>query len=249
MEGDMTLSVVSPRTRRFIMAVDRIVLFITRFWLWLAIISIMIFAGLPSLAPVLMHVGMTAPAEWIYKAYSLTCHQLAYRTFFFFGTQSSYTIDQLQHALNVTNDAADAFFWRDFIGNAQLGYKMAWCERDAAIYVAMILAFVVMGLFNRAIPKLDWRVYIIIAILPMALDGAWQLVTSPLHILPFLPVHESTALLRTITGALFGTGSVWLVFPYLADAMRDAHRDARYQFERARTQVTQEKIDGTTPAN
>jgi hypothetical protein len=58
--------------------------------------------------------------------------------------------------------------------------------------------------------------------------------------LPFLPVHESTALWRTITGALFGAGSVWLIFPYVADAMRDAHKDARYQFERAREREMQE---------
>ncbi len=230
----MTTSTLSPRMRRFIIAVDRVVLYITKYWFWFAIISLALFAGLPFLAPVLLRAGMIAPAELIYKAYSFTCHQLAYRTFFFFGDQPAYTIDELQRALNVTNDPADAFFWREFLGNAQLGYKMAWCERDAAIYGAMIVAFVVMGLFRRYIPKLDWRVYIVIAILPMAIDGLWQLVTSPLHLLPFLPVHESTALLRTITGTLFGAGSVWLAFPYLADAMRDAHTDARYQFERAR---------------
>jgi uncharacterized membrane protein len=225
--------------RRFIMAVDRIVLFITQYWLWLAVIFLSIFAGLPFLAPVLMHAGITVPADLIYKVYSLTCHQLAYRSFFFFGDAPAYTIDQLQHALGVTNDAADAFYWREFLGNSQLGYKMAWCERDAAIYVAMILSFILLGLSRRFLPKLDWRVYIVLFILPMAIDGTWQLVTSPIHILPFMPVHESTPLLRVITGALFGIGSVWLIFPYVADAMRDAHKDAQYQFERARERETQ----------
>jgi uncharacterized membrane protein len=229
-----------PWMRRLIMVVDRLVLFVTGYWLWLAVIFLATFAGLPFLAPVLMHAGITAPAELIYKVYSFTCHQLAYRTFFFFGAQPAYTIDELQRALNVTNDAADAFFWRDFVGNPQLGYKMAWCERDAAIYAAIILTFILLGLFRRFFPKLDWRVYIGVFILPMAIDGTWQLFTSPLHILPFLPVHESTATLRTITGALFGIGSVWLIFPYIADAMRDAHKDARYQFERAHTHETQE---------
>jgi uncharacterized membrane protein len=222
------------------MAVDRIILFITRYWLALTVIFLLIFAGLPALAPVLMDAGITAPAELIYKAYSLTCHQLAYRSFFFFGAQPAYTIDELQRALSVTNDAADAFFWREFLGSPRIGYKMAWCERDAAIYAAMILAFILLGMFRRFLPKLDWRVYIVISIVPLAIDGLWQLATSPLHILPFIPVHESTALLRTITGALFGAGSVWLIFPYLADAMRDAYKDARYQFERAREHETQE---------
>jgi len=237
-------SQVPPRTRRFIMAIDRFVLFVTQYWLLLAITFLLIFAGLPFLAPVLMHAGVTALAELIYKAYGFTCHQLAYRTFFFFGDKPAYTIDELQRALGVTNDASDALFWREFLGNAQLGYKMAWCERDAAIYVAMILTFVLLGLFRRFIPSLDWRVYAAVFVLPLAIDGTWQLFTSPLHILPFLPVHESTATLRTITGALFGSGSVWLVFPYIADAMRDAHKDAQYQFERARERETQESIGG-----
>lgn len=227
------------------MVVDRLILFLTQYWLWLAVISLILFAGLPVLAPVLMHAGVTAPAELIYKVYSFTCHQLAYRSFFFFGTQPAYTIDELQHTLGVANDASDAFFWREFAGSAQIGYKMAWCERDAAIYSAMILTFCILGLFRRFVPKLNWRVYVILFILPMAIDGTWQLVTSPLHILPFLPVHESNALWRTITGGLFGIGSVWLVFPFVADAMRDAHKDARYQFERAREREIEENTFGT----
>lgn len=225
---------LSPRARRFIIIVDRVILFITQHWVALTIIVLAIFSGLPILAPILMHAGITAPADLIYRVYSLTCHQLAYRSFFFFGAHSAYTIDELQHILGVTNDAADAFFWRQVIGDAHLGYKMAWCQRDAAIYAAMILAFIILGLFQARVPRLDWRVYIIVFVLPMAIDGTWQLLTSPLHIVPFLPVHESTALDRLITGALFGAGSVWLVFPYVAEAMRDAYKDARYQYERAR---------------
>jgi hypothetical protein len=60
-----------------------------------------------------------------------------------------------KHALGVTNDAADAFFWRQVIGDAHLGYKMAWCERDAAIYAAMILAFIVLGLLQERAPRLE----------------------------------------------------------------------------------------------
>jgi uncharacterized membrane protein len=227
---------LSPRMRRFIIFVDRIILFITHYWLALAITFLLIFSGLPILAPILMQAGIAAPADLIYRLYSLTCHQLAYRSFFFFGAQSAYTIDELQRALGVTNDAADVIFWRQVIGDAQLGYKMAWCERDAAIYAAMIFALIVLGLYPRA-PRLDWRVYLLVFVLPMAIDGAWQLLTSPVHIVPFLPVHESTVLDRLITGALFGAGSVWLVFPYIAEAMRAAHKDARYQYERARERL------------
>lgn len=228
---------LSPRTRRFIIFVDRIILFITRHWLALTVIALLLFSGLPILAPILMHAGIIAPADVIYRVYSLTCHQLAYRSFFFFGAQSTYTLDELQYALGVTNDAADAFFWRQIIGDAHLGYKMAWCQRDAAIYAAMILTFIVLGLFQTRVPRLDWRIYLLVFVLPMAIDGTWQLLTSPLHIVAFLPVHESSAFDRVITGALFGAGSVWLVFPYVNEAMQSAYQDARYQYTRARERL------------
>jgi uncharacterized membrane protein len=224
---------VSPQMRRFIMAVDRVIVFITQHWLALVIIFLTIFAGLPFLAPVLMHYGIVVPAELIYKGYGVTCHQLSFRTYFFFGEKTAYTLAELQNALGVNNPATDAFFWRDFIGNPQLGYKMAWCERDASIYVAMIVAFVLLGLIRTRVKPLDWRIYLLF-VLPMAIDGTWQLLTSPIHLISFLPVHESTADSRLITGALFGLGSVWLIFPHVDQAMRDAYHDALDQFERAK---------------
>ena len=222
---------VSPAERSFILFVDRIVVFVAQHWLLLVVFALAIFDGLPFLAPVLVHYGVTGPADAIYRVYSLTCHQLAYRSFFFFGAQPFYTTEQLQSALNVTNPASDPLYWRDFLGNTQLGFKMAWCERDAAIYTTMLIGSIVFGLVRTRLKPLNWRVYLLFLV-PMAIDGLWQLFTSPLVILPFLPTHESDALLRGITGALFGLGSVWLIYPYVQVAMRDAYADAEAQFQR-----------------
>lgn len=230
--------------RRFIIAVDRLVLIITRHWLTLAIVFLALFSGLPFLAPILMHYGITGPADLIYKGYGLTCHQLSFRTYFFFGEKPAYTIAELQNALNVTNPGGDALYWRDFIGNSQLGYKMAWCERDVSIYLAMLGAFIVFGLIRTRVVTLNWRVYLLF-VLPMAIDGVWQLFTSPLDLLPFLPTHESSPELRAITGALFGFGSVWLVFPYVDQAMRDAYRDAKSQLERALAREAEQRPSAT----
>lgn len=229
----------SPQTRRFILAIDRFIIFIAQHWLAFAILFLGIFAGLPFLAPVFLRYGMTNIGDMIYQAYSLTCHQLAYRTYFFFGEKPAYTIAELQNSLNVTNPSSDVLYWRQFLGNAQLGYKMAWCERDVAIYVAMVASFIGFGLIRTRVQPLDWRVYLLF-VLPMALDGFWQLFTSPLYILPFLPLHESTPELRGITGVLFGFGSVWLIFPYVDQAMRDAYRDAKSQFDRARAREAEQ---------
>jgi uncharacterized membrane protein len=117
------------------------------------------------------------------------------------------------------------------LGNPQVGFKMAWCERDAAIYTTLLIGSMLFALVRTRLNPLNWRVYLLFLV-PMAIDGLWQLVTSPLAILPFLPTHESDALLRGITGAVFGIGSIWLIYPYLEEAMRDARADAESQYQR-----------------
>ncbi len=225
-----TSAPASPQLRRFIIVVDRLVVFIAQHWLFIVNVFLFIFAGLPVLAPILMHYGLTAPADLIYRGYSLTCHQLSERTYFFFGTKPVYTVTELETLLNVHGE--DPLYWRGFIGNAELGYKMAWCERDHAIYFALMLAGIGFAFVRNTLKPLNWRWYLLF-ITPMAIDGTWQLFTSPIVILPFLPIHESDWLLRTITGVLFGIGSVWLIYPYVQDAMRDAYTDARDQLQRA----------------
>jgi hypothetical protein len=37
----------------------------------------------------------------------------------------------------------------------------------------------------------------------------------------WLPIRESTPLLRTITGLLFGVSTAWFLFPYVADSMKE----------------------------
>ncbi len=224
---------ITPAERRFILIVDRFIISVTKHWLLLAIFALLILDGLPFLAPVLMHYGITGPADAIYRVYSFTCHQLSYRTFFFFGEQPAYTTDQLQSALDVTAPASDLIYWRDVVGNPQLGFKMAWCERDAAIYTALLLGSILFGLVRTRLKPLNWRVYLLFLV-PMAIDGLWQLFTSPVDFLPFLPTHESDALLRGITGALFGIGSIWLIYPHLEEAMRDARADAESQYQRGK---------------
>ncbi len=215
-------SEISPRTLALIRIVDRFVINIARRWLLYASLILLVFSGLPFLAPVLMHYGYELPARIIYTAYSFTCHQLAYRTWFFYGAQPSYTVGQLQQYLNVNNGPLDVFYWRDFIGNAQLGYKMAYCERDVAIYSSMFFAGLVFGLFRKHIKPLNWKLYLIFAILPMALDGGTQLIM----------LRESTPLLRAITGVLFGVLSVWLIYPPVDEAMQDTYTQSVRQLQR-----------------
>ncbi len=212
---------LSPTERKLILIVDRVVLLVARHWLALINVLLFLYAGLPFLAPVLMHYGLVDQAKWLYTIYSFNCHQLAYRAFFFFGEQTAYPPEQLIALFGASKD--DLFFWRDFLGNAALGYKMAWCERDAAMYVSLLLASILFTFVRGRLLPLNWRWYAVL-LAPMALDGFTQL----------FGFRESDPLLRTITGVLFGIGSVWLAWPYVEIAMRDMERQTREQYERAR---------------
>jgi uncharacterized membrane protein len=178
--------------------------------------------ALPFLAPVLLANGYEGPARAIYSAYSLTCHQLAYRTWFFFGAQPSYTVEQLQQFLGVNNPASDLLFWRAFLGNPQVGYKIAYCERNTAIYSSVWFAALVFGLLSARVKALNWRWYLLVCVAPIALDGFTQL----------FGLRESTPELRVITGTLFGAGSVWLIFPYIQEAMREIYQQTSRQLAR-----------------
>ncbi len=213
---------ISPRTLAFIRGVDKFVVGLARHWLLYANLFLGVFIGLPILAPVLMAYGLEGPGKLIYSVYSMTCHQLAYRSWFLFGAQSSYTVEQLQHYLGVSNSATDIFFWRDFLGNSQVGYKMTFCERDLAIYGSALVAGLIYGLLRTRVKTLNWRLYFIFAIVPMALDGFTQL----------FMLRESDPLLRTITGTLFGALSVWLIYPSVNEAMRDTYAQSVHQLQR-----------------
>lgn len=230
-------SPLSPRTRALILLVDRISIHVARHWLALAFSFFALFSGLPFVAPIAQEYGYQGVSDAIYWIYSLTCHQLAYRSFFLFGPQSAYSVDDLQHALNVSYPLTDVLAWREFRGNAELGYKMAFCERDAAIYMTMALAAIIFAFIRSRVRALPFRWYLVL-LLPMAIDGTWQLISTIAMVTPIadtFPLHESTPLLRTVTGALFGLGTAWLTLPIFNQAMQDLERDAGRQLARAQS--------------
>lgn len=198
-------------------AADRMTHWISRHWLALFNSVVGVYVGLPFLAPVLMRAGFERPAHWIYLAYSFVCHQFPFRSFFLFGPRATYPRDMLQAATGV--DPNDLLHVRLFVGNAATGFKVALCERDVAMYLGILLAGLAYALLRPNLKPLHWMLWLALGVVPIALDGGSQLVSQ----LPFglLPFRESTALLRTITGALFGVMSVWFAYPNVQESMRD----------------------------
>ena len=200
------------RVERLTVFLDKLVLALAEHWLLLVNLMIAVYGGLPLLAPFLMAWGYTWPARMIYTIYKPLCHQLPQRSFFLFGPHLAYSLETLQELLGPEMLATDSLA-RAFIGNPALGYKMAYCQRDTAMYTSMLLAGMIFGLVRRRLRPLPLALYLIL-LTPWAVDGLAQL----------LRFYESTWQVRTITGSLFGLATVWFAYPYLEAGMRDLRR-------------------------
>lgn len=207
--------------------VNRGVLFFAKHWLAIFNLLVFLYVGIPFTAPVLMQAGATTPARWIYTVYSPLCHQYAFRSWFLFGEDAAYPLERANSNFMAYEDATnlppdDYRAAREYIGDDQVGYKVALCERDVAIYGGILAAGLLFSLIRRRLPPLPISVWFVLGILPLALDGVSQLFSGvPLPLLNLLPARESTPLYRTITGGLFGIMNVWLAYPYVEEAMQD----------------------------
>lgn len=219
---------------------DRISLWVANHYMLLANFLVFMYVGLSFLAPVFMKVGWTAPANAIYRSYSLVCHNLGYRSWFLFGEQAAYprsaaeveglaTFEQAT-GLSAGSSTEELFAARRYVGNEQLGYKVAFCERDVAIYSGILLFGLLFAASGKRIRPIHWTVWILIGIGPIALDGFSQLLSQP----PFSlwAYRESTPLLRTLTGLIFGIMTAWYGFPIVAETMQDAKRALLVKYKR-----------------
>lgn len=224
--------VEGSRARRVVWAVDRCVFWLTGHWAAVLNMAVFIYVGLPFLAPILMLYGYESSARLIHLVYRPLCHQLPQRSWFLFGPQATYTLTEL---LSLVGQEAMPRPWSGaFIGNAQVGYKVALCQRDTAIYGAIFLAGVAYSVLRRrfAIRPLPWWAYVVFGVLPMVVDGGYQWLSYIVAALwpanQLIQPHETTPLLRVVTGALFGLATVWLAYPYVEMTMREI-RDSLHQ--------------------
>jgi uncharacterized membrane protein len=112
---------------------------------------------------------------------------------------------------------------RSFLGSDQMGYKVALCQRDVAIYGGLLVAGLVFGLVRGRLRPLSWQVFAVAAVVPMLIDGGYQLIA---HAVPGLfGVHETIPALRTLTGFLFGAGLMWLTYPHIEAGMKEMEEE------------------------
>ena len=205
---------------------------LSRHYLALFNLFVVFYLGLPVLAPILLKSGITGPAGAIYRVYSMACHQLAYRSFFLFGEQPVYPRTAAGVAGLLTfnqatglseNDTTDALYAaRRFTGNDQVGYKIALCERDVAIYGAILLFGLIYAATGRRLPALPWYLWILLGLVPIGVDGVSQLLSQPPF--NFIVYRESTPFLRVLTGALFGFMTAWFGYPMVEVTMAETRQ-------------------------
>src|SRR5271157_44008 len=193
---------------------------------------VFLYVGLPFLAPILLKINVPGPAKVIYTIYSPLCHQLAFRSWFLFGQQSYYprnladisgvmTYEQLTGQTQLDLIAA-----RQFVGNTVVGYKVAICQRDVAIYASILLFGLIFTITGKKLRSFPWYVWVIVGLLPIAVDGISQLPDLlMIGSLPsWVPIRESTPFLRSLTGGLFGFTTAWYLYPLIEETMLETRR-------------------------
>jgi uncharacterized membrane protein len=226
-----------------IMLMKRIVLALARHWLFFVNLLVAIWVGLPWLAPVMMHWGWTGTAKAIYLLYSFQCHQLPERSFFLFGKQAMYSLTEIQAAWQHTTDP---FILRQFIGNPEMGWKVAWSDRMVSMYTSILLAGLLYRLVRKQMKPISLGTFALL-LLPMVIDGGthaisdlvgigqgfrdtnlWlQILTKNAFPITFYQgdgLGSFNSWMRLITGVLFGIALVGFAFPYLNDAFADIVR-------------------------
>ena len=205
------LNGISPRRQAasddLVRRIDATIQFVIVHWVALVNVAVALFVGLALLAPGLLWLGWTVPALAIYTVYGFVCHQLPSRSFFLFGDAAVHSLSELSGLLDPRNPRA-------FLGSAELGFKAAFCQRDLAIYTAVLIGGLIFAVLRRRWRPIPLRLFLVFAI-PIAVDGLTQLPGW----------RESTWELRVVTGGVFGLAAVRFVYPYFERAMRQAQAE------------------------
>ena len=203
---------------------------------------------LPFLAPFFMSIGWTLPGRIIYFIYSFLCHQLPERSFFLFGPKISFTVPEIQAAWQMS---FDPMILRQFVGNPEMGWKVAWSDRMVSMFSSLWLFGLVWYPLRKHIRRLRWW-GLILFLVPMVMDGGshavsdlagigagfrdtntWLAVLTQ-NLLPptFYPgdgLGSFNSFMRLLTGVLFGLGTVWYTFPFLDEAFSSMAHVVEYK--------------------
>jgi hypothetical protein len=128
-----TTIIVNPKTHPALTRLERAIYNLSRRWMIAFGVVLGLYTGLPFLAPVFMKLGWDIPARLIYLIYSFLCHQLPQRSYFLFGSKTMYSLSEIQSSWQNT---LDPIVLRRFIGNPEMGWKVAWSDRMVSMFTS-----------------------------------------------------------------------------------------------------------------
>ena len=242
---------------------DRFVHTLTRRWLFLLGLLLGLYAGLPWLAPVFMQAGwgggdrrarfpLSGVGRVIYAIYSTQCHQLPQRSYFLFGPKAMVSLTEVQAAWQ---DTENPFVLRQFVGNAAMGWKVAWSDRMVSLYTSVFFGAVLYSPVRKRWKPLPLWLFAI-SLLPLLVDGgshfisdlagigsgfrdsnAW-LVALTGNSLPAAfyagdALGSFNWLMRLLTGMSAGLAMAWFALPYIDAWADEARRDLERGWARA----------------
>lgn len=232
---------VTGRTRDLVISLQKLILVLSRFWVFIAIVAAMVILAMAFLAPAFMASGQPEAGQAIYRFLAPHNHQLPQRSYFLFGQAGgiqTYSLDQ------VLAWGGDANNLQAFVGNAEIGFKTALNHRMVAIFAGLCLGGLIWQLAGER-PRLRF-VPFLLTVLPIVIDGlshansetsgrSYRQTNDWAHFLTggLFPgsFYEGTIigtlnwLLRTGTGFIFGLGLAWFLFTYLSNRFSAIRRE------------------------
>ncbi len=214
---------------------ERFDLWLSRHWLAVFNTVAGVFVVTPYLAPVFRWLGLSGVADRIYVLYVLIGHQLPQRSIFLFGPKLMYSLPEI----TAMTQSIDPLILKQFSGNIELGWKVAYSDRLMALYGAFWIAALMYAVIRRRVKPLPFWGLLLFA-LPMFIDGATHLVSDILinnqfgmgfrdanvwlaqltdNALPATFIAGDAfgsfnSIARWVSGGLFGVGLAWYLLPF-----------------------------------
>jgi uncharacterized membrane protein len=193
----------------------------------------LLYVGLPFLAPVLLANGYTGAANTIYTLYRAACHQLPARSYFIAGEQvalcqrdvaiygslvlGGLVFGLVSHRLKSLQLRYYVFFLVPVALDGGMQLASGLLGGGVQIIALWIIGLIAIGITMAVLNSqryLTWHNIIFFMWGPLALIY-----------LSFNPHYLSNWQLRTLTGFIFGFGTIWFVYPYMEDAFRDIRQE------------------------
>jgi len=95
------------------------------------------------------------------------------------------------------------------------GEQVAFCQRDVGTYGGLLIGGLLFAVSGRQLRLSNLRIYLVLFVLPLAIDGLTQLVG----------LRSSNWLLRLATGCWLGIGTGLLAYPIVNDAMAEVREE------------------------